>query len=187
MIAVLAGGVGAARFLRGLLAAVEPTTVQAIVNTGDDTVLHGLAISPDLDTITYTLAAAIDPDRGRGLVGETWRAMESLRRYEQHRPDGSAAGGTWFGLGDQDLATHLYRTGRLAEGASLTEVTAEIARAWGLELQLLPMTDLPAPTTIETVDHGVHRTSSSTSSAPGTRSRCAPSGSAAPGCRPRRG
>src|SRR4029079_16745089 len=110
MITVLAGGVGAARFLRGLIDVVDPATITAIVNTGDDTTLHGLRISPDLDTVTYTLPDAIDPARGWGLVDETWRAMESLARYTPHRPQGSTAGGTWFNLGDQDLATHLYRT-----------------------------------------------------------------------------
>src|SRR5699024_7836405 len=132
---------GAARFLAGLLGVVPARDVTAIVNTGDDTELHGLAISPDLDTITYTLAGAIDPERGWGLVDETWRAMEALTRYAAVRPDGSTAAPTWFNLGDQDLATHFYRTARLAEGATLTEVTAEIARAWGLELAMLPMTD----------------------------------------------
>lgn len=140
-VSVLAGGVGAARFLRGLMLVVPPDEVTAIVNTGDDTELHGLSISPDLDTIVYTLAGAIDPERGWGLVGETWRAMESLGRYSGVRPPGSSAAPTWFNLGDQDLATHFYRTARLREGASLTEVTAEIAHAWGLALRLLPMTD----------------------------------------------
>jgi LPPG:FO 2-phospho-L-lactate transferase len=140
-VTVLAGGVGAARFLRGVLAAVPPNTVTAVVNTGDDTELHGLAISPDLDTITYTLAGAIDPDRGWGLAGETWHAMEALGRYVPVRPHGSAAAPTWFNLGDRDLATHFYRTARLAEGATLTEVTAEIIRAWGLELDVVPMSD----------------------------------------------
>lgn len=140
-VTVLAGGVGAARFLGGLVAVVPPGDVTAIVNTGDDTELHGLSISPDLDTITYTLAGAIDPERGWGLVGETWRAMESLVRYAEVRPEGSTAAATWFNLGDQDLATHLYRTARRRDGASLTEVTAEIARAWGLTVTLLPMTD----------------------------------------------
>ncbi len=141
MIAVLSGGVGAARFLRGLVQVVPAAEVTAIVNTGDDVVLHGLHISPDLDTITYTLAGAIDPDRGWGLAGETWAAMAALDRYAAHRPAGSSAGASWFRLGDRDLATHLYRTHRLAEGAPLSTVTAEIARAWGLEVRLLPMTD----------------------------------------------
>src|SRR6476620_10740440 len=101
-VAVLAGGVGAARFLRGLCAAVAPERVTAIVNTGDDTELHGLAISPDLDTIVYTLAGAIDPERGWGLAGETWQAMGALARYAAVRPAGSTSGITWFGLGDRD-------------------------------------------------------------------------------------
>ena len=141
MITVLAGGVGAARFLRGLLAVVDAGDVTAVVNTGDDTVLHGLFISPDIDTITYTLAGAIDPERGWGLRDETWRAMEALQRFVAVRPAGSSAAPTWFNLGDQDLATHFYRTARRAEGASLTDITAEIASAFGLELRLLPMTD----------------------------------------------
>jgi len=138
---VLCGGVGAARFLRGLLDVVPATSVTAVVNTADDTVLHGLAISPDLDTITYTLAGATDDERGWGLAGETWRAMAALDRYTRVRPGGSLAASTWFNLGDTDLATHLYRTARLAEGATLTDVTAEIVRAWGLGLTMLPITD----------------------------------------------
>lgn len=141
MITVVAGGVGAARMLRAILAVVPPRDVTALVNTGDDTVLHGLSISPDLDTITYTLAGAIDPDRGWGLVDESWRAMGALARYTGVRPAGSSAAPTWFNLGDQDLATHFYRTARLAEGADLTTVTAEIVRAWGLGLTVVPMTD----------------------------------------------
>ena len=120
---------------------VDHASITAVVNTGDDTVLHGLNISPDLDTVTYTLAGAIDPERGWGLVDESWRAMHSLERYVAVRPEGSAAAPQWFNLGDQDLATHFYRTARLAEGATLTQVTAEIARAWGLRLQVVPMTD----------------------------------------------
>jgi LPPG:FO 2-phospho-L-lactate transferase len=105
----------------------------AIVNVGDDVELHGLHISPDLDTITYTVAGAIDPDRGWGLAGETWHAMEALGRYPRAR--------AWFNLGDRDLATHLYRTDRLRSGATLAEVTAEIAEAWELGLRLLPVTN----------------------------------------------
>ena len=140
-VTVLAGGVGAARFLRGLISVVPTDEVTAIVNTGDDTTLHGLAISPDLDTITYTLAGAIDPERGWGLAGETWRSMDALQRYVAVRPDGSSAAPTWFNLGDRDLATHFYRTSRLAEGADLTAVTAEITQAWSLRLRILPMTN----------------------------------------------
>ncbi len=140
-ITVISGGVGAARFLRGLIDAVDPSRITAVVNTGDDTVLHGLSISPDLDTITYTLAGAIDPERGWGLVDETWRAMAALDRYAAVRPAGSTAAPQWFNLGDQDLATHFYRTARLAEGATLTEVTDEIRHAWNVPIRLLPMSD----------------------------------------------
>jgi LPPG:FO 2-phospho-L-lactate transferase len=141
-IAVVCGGVGAARFLRGLIDAVDDVSaITAIVNTGDDCSLHGLAISPDLDTIVYTLAGAIDPERGWGLVDETWRAMESLERFEAVRPPGSAAAPRWFNLGDRDLATHFYRTARLAEGATLTDVTDEIRRAWNVPIRVLPMSD----------------------------------------------
>lgn len=110
-----------------------PESITAIVNVGDDIELHGLHISPDLDTVTYTVAGAIDPDRGWGLAGETWHAMEALRRFPEAR--------AWFNLGDRDLATHLYRTDRMRAGAPLSAVTAEIAAAWGLGLTLLPATD----------------------------------------------
>jgi LPPG:FO 2-phospho-L-lactate transferase len=132
MIAALAGGVGAARLLRGMVEVVPPSDITAIVNTGDDTVLHGLHISPDLDTVMYTLADVINPETGWGLVGETWRVMESLARL---------GGITWFNLGDQDLATHCYRTQRLGEGATLSEVTGELAHAFGVGLHLIPVTD----------------------------------------------
>jgi len=144
-VTVVAGGVGAARLLGGLVQVVEPSTIAAVVNTGDDLVLHGLDISPDLDTITYTLADAVDPERGWGLRGESWQAMDALGRY---------GGVTWFNLGDRDLGTHLYRTQRRLDGLTLTEVTAEITRAWGLELALLPMTDDPVRTMITVVDEG---------------------------------
>ncbi len=148
-VAVLCGGVGAARFLRGVVQVTDPTTVAAIVNTGDDTVMHGLSISPDFDTIVYTLAGAIDPERGWGLVDETWRAMAALDRYAGVRPAGSSAGGTWFGLGDQDLATHLYRTARLDEGARPTDVADEVRRAWDVAVRMLPMTDEAVATMVE--------------------------------------
>lgn len=152
MIAVLCGGVGAARMLRALRLVHDPTDVTAIVNTADDTVLHGLSISPDLDTITYTLADAIDPVRGWGLADETWVAMANLERYAAIRPAGSAAAPTWFNLGDRDLATHFYRTARLAEGATLSTVTAEIAAAWQLPERLVPVTDDRIATVIELTD-----------------------------------
>ncbi len=154
MITVLAGGVGAARFLRGLVLEVDPQDITVVVNTGDDTMMHGLRISPDLDTVTYTVAAAIDPHRGWGLANESWIAMESLARYAAVKPDSSSAAGTWFNLGDRDLATHLYRTARLAEGATLSEVTTEIARAWGITMKMMPMSDDPVSTMVDIIEDG---------------------------------
>ncbi len=154
-IGVVCGGVGAARFLRALEGVWPAGDTVGVVNTGDDTVLHGLSISPDLDTITYTLAGAIDPERGWGLRDETWRAMSALARFVSVRPDGSAAAPTWFNLGDQDLATHFYRTARLAEGATLTAVTAEIVAAFGLAQRLVPMTDQRVTTIVSLVDEGI--------------------------------
>lgn len=154
-VAVVCGGVGAARFLRALAGVHPAQHTIAIVNTADDTVLHGLAISPDIDTITYTLAGAIDPERGWGLANETWQAIDALGRYAAIRPAGSAAAPTWFNLGDRDLATHMYRTARLAEGATLTQVTGEIARAWGLEHTLVPMSDDRVTTMVSLPDEGI--------------------------------
>ena len=132
MITALAGGVGAARFLRGLVRVVDPASVTVVVNTADDDRFHGLNVSPDLDTVTYTLAGAEHPEQGWGLAGETFTAMDALDRYSAD---------TWFRLGDHDLATHLYRTRRLDEGATLTEVTAEITTAWGVVPRVVPMSD----------------------------------------------
>ncbi len=158
MITVLAGGVGAARFLRGLVLEVDPSNICVVVNTGDDTIMHGLNISPDLDTVTYTVANAIDPERGWGLANESWRVMESLARYQDVKPDSSTAAGTWFNLGDRDLATHLYRTARIAEGATLTTVTQEIARAWGLAFNMMPMSDDQVATKVDILENGVAST-----------------------------
>jgi LPPG:FO 2-phospho-L-lactate transferase len=140
MFVALAGGVGAARFLQGLVRVIPPEHVVVVGNTGDDEVFHGLHVSPDLDTVTYTLAGAVNPDTGWGLAGDTFRALETLARYGVP---------TWFRLGDADLATHLYRTDRLRSGATLSEVTAEIALAWGLKSRVLPMTDDRVATCIE--------------------------------------
>lgn len=126
--------------MRGLVEVVPPSDVTGIVNTGDDVQLHGLRISPDLDSCTYVLSDSVNPQTGWGLVDETWSAMDALKRFAPVTPDGSKAGVTWFGLGDRDLATHLYRTARLGEGADLTTVTAEITRAFGIGARLLPMT-----------------------------------------------
>jgi LPPG:FO 2-phospho-L-lactate transferase len=132
MLAALAGGVGAARFLAGLVDVVDPATLSVVVNTGDDDEFHGLWVSPDLDSVTYRLAGASNPDTGWGLAGETFATIDALNRYGAE---------TWFRLGDRDLATHLYRTRRLRDGASLSEVTAEIAAAWGVDVRIMPMTD----------------------------------------------
>ena len=120
--------------LRGLVGVADPATITAVVNTGDDTVLHGLHVSPDLDTVTYTLAGAINGETGWGLAGETWQAMGELAALSGGRL-------SWFNLGDHDLGTHLYRTARLAEGATLSQVTAEITARWDLPVRLLPMSD----------------------------------------------
>ncbi|MBA2607964.1 MAG: 2-phospho-L-lactate transferase [Actinobacteria bacterium] len=136
--------------LRGVVQVVEPSSVTAIVNTGDDVTLHGLHVSPDLDTITYTLANAVNPDTGWGLMGETWNAMAALDRYGAALQQNL----TWFRLGDQDLATHLYRTQRLRDGLTLGEVTGEITRAWGLQLHLLPVTDDPLETRVTVAGEG---------------------------------
>lgn len=144
-IVVICGGVGAARLLRGLIDVADPQTITAIVNVADDTTLHGLHVSPDLDTVVYTLADAIDPVRGWGLVGESWNAMDSLSRYGERN---------WFLLGDKDLGTHLQRTARLAEGAPLTTVTAEISRAWNVDVNVLPVTDDRVSTFVTLAESG---------------------------------
>ena len=146
MIVALAGGVGAARMLGGLVSVVPPEEITAVVNTGDDTVMHGLHISPDLDTVTYTLAGMINPATGWGLRDETWSAMAELRAYSGGRL-------AWFNLGDRDLGTHLYRTSRLLEGASLSQVAGEIAARWELALRILPMSDQRVETRV-VVDDG---------------------------------
>ncbi len=143
-VAVLCGGVGAARLLTGMVRAVAPGDITAIVNVGDDTRLHGLHISPDIDTIVYTLAGAIDPERGWGLVDETWNAMEQFGRYGNP---------TWFNLGDRDLATHIVRTERLHDGETLSAVTCHLATSWGVECRIVPVTD-DALRTIVTIDEG---------------------------------
>ena len=142
-IVVLSGGVGAAKLLRGLVSVVLPESVTAIVNTGDDLSLHGLHISPDLDTIIYTLGNEINPDTGWGLRDEGWRAMDMVTMY---------GGIDWFRLGDRDLGTHLFRTQKLFEGATLSEVTREIAAKWRVGVNIIPMSDDPVRTIVTTVD-----------------------------------
>jgi LPPG:FO 2-phospho-L-lactate transferase len=140
VLAALAGGVGAARFLRGLVQVVPPEDITVVVNTGDDDWFHGLLVCPDLDTVTYTLAGAENADTGWGLAGETFAAIGALERYA--RP-------TWFRLGDRDLATHLYRSDRVRAGVPLSTIAAEIAAAWDVRSRLLPMSDDPVSTRID--------------------------------------
>lgn len=145
VIVALAGGVGAARLLSGLVQVVEPATITAVVNTGDDMTLHGLHISPDIDTVTYTLSGQANTETGWGMAGESWTVMSELE---------TLGGATWFRLGDRDLATNLYRTQRLAEGATLTMVTAESAVTRGLSVRLLPMSDDPVRTVLTRAGDG---------------------------------
>ena len=137
MLAALAGGVGAARFLCGLVGVVDPATVTAIVNTGDDDEFHGLWVCPDLDSVTYALAGANNPETGWGLAGESFHTIDALDRY---------GAPTWFRLGDRDLATHLHRTRLLAEGVTLSEVTARLASDLGARHRVRPMSDQPVRT-----------------------------------------
>ena len=132
-IAVLAGGIGGARFLRGVRAACPDDEITAVVNTGDDVTLHGLRICPDLDSVMYTLAGVHDGPRGWGREGETWRIREELGAY--------GAEPTWFQLGDLDIATHLVRTRMLDAGYSLTDVTAALCARWQPGVTLAPMSD----------------------------------------------
>ena len=141
MITVLSGGVGAARLLRALSAEVDPSTLCAVVNVGDDFVLNGLTICPDLDTITYTLADRNNEELGWGLREETWRVMDELE---------TLGGAAWFRLGDRDLATHLYRSQRLGEGATKSQVTNELCARWQIPVSLLPVTNDPVATVFET-------------------------------------
>jgi len=131
-VVALAGGVGAARFLDGLTRVIPPERVFIIGNTADDAEIHGLHISPDLDTVTYTLAGLANPQHGWGIRGDSFRCLEALGRL---------GADTWFQLGDLDLATHLYRTERLRQGATLAEVTLEITRALKVASTLVPMSN----------------------------------------------
>lgn len=139
-VVALAGGVGAARFLRGLVRALPPEEVCAIVNTGDDREFYGVHVCPDLDIVTYTLAGMVDPERGYGLAGDSFAVVEALGRL------GHA---TWFRLGDRDLATALHRSLRLRQGAGLASVADEVRRAYGVRARLLPMSEEPCPTFVE--------------------------------------
>jgi LPPG:FO 2-phospho-L-lactate transferase len=140
-VAVLSGGVGGARFLRGVLGVVDPSSVTIVGNVADDLELLGLRVSPDLDSILYTLTGRSDDERGWGRADESWRALETVDEL---------GGEAWFRLGDRDLGLHLVRTELLRSGATLSEVTARLAAAWGLEASLLPASDEPVRTFLET-------------------------------------
>ena len=146
-IAALAGGVGASKLLLGLYDVVDPARLTAIVNTGDDITLHGLRISPDLDIVTYTLAGVIDPAKGWGFRGETFHALKRLAIFGRVN---------WFNLGDRDLATHIHRTAMLADGRSLTDAAESIRAALGVKSRILPMSDQPVPTIIESDEGALH-------------------------------
>jgi LPPG:FO 2-phospho-L-lactate transferase len=147
LITALAGGVGAARFLSGLVKCVPEEDLTVIVNTGDDIDLYGLHASPDVDIIAYTLAGIVDEERGWGIKGDSFQCLETLRRY---------GGEAWFNMGDKDLATHLHRTSLMKNGLQLSEATAEICRALGLKVRILPMTDDRFETWIETDKGPMH-------------------------------
>lgn len=140
-VAVLSGGVGGARFLKGLLSVVDPTNVFIIGNVADDVEILGLHVSPDLDSVLYTLSGVADEERGWGRAGETWNALATAAEL---------GGEAWFQLGDRDIGLHLVRTQLLREGAPLSEVTERLAHASGLECRLLPATDDPVRTFVET-------------------------------------
>lgn len=139
--AALAGGVGGAKLVDGLAELLPPDRLTVIVNTGDDFELFGLHLSPDLDTVCYTLAGIAHPETGWGRADETWHCLEELR---------TLSGPDWFKLGDRDLATHLERTRKLRSGVRLSEVTREFCRSWGVEHPVLPMSDDPVPTQVIT-------------------------------------
>jgi len=140
-IAVLSGGVGGARFLRGLLGVVDPAEVTIIGNIADDLEVLGLYVSPDLDSILYTLTGRADEERGWGRADESWRALETVSEL---------GGESWFRLGDRDLGLHLVRSELLRRGVRLSEATTQLAAAYGLEARLLPASDDPVRTFLET-------------------------------------
>ncbi len=146
-ITALAGGVGASKLLLGLYEVTSPSRLTIIVNTGDDIVLHGLKISPDLDIVTYTLAGVVDPKKGWGLRAETFHALKHLAAYGR---------ANWFNLGDRDLATHIHRTAMLAEGKTLSQAADSIRIALGVKSRLLPMSDSPVPTIIDSNEGPLH-------------------------------
>jgi len=146
-VTALAGGVGASKLLLGLYETMDPAALTIIVNTGDDIVLHGLKISPDLDIVTYTLAGIVDASKGWGIRGETFHALNRLAAYGRVN---------WFNLGDRDLATHIHRTALLAEGKTLSQAADSIRGALGVKSTILPMSDDPVPTMIDSNEGPLH-------------------------------
>jgi LPPG:FO 2-phospho-L-lactate transferase len=144
-IVALAGGVGGAKLADGLSRILSPADLTIIVNTGDDFEHLGLSISPDLDTVCYTLAGIANPETGWGRLGDTYNFMEQLQKL---------GGPTWFRLGDLDLATHIERTRRLKSGDTLSKITNDFCQAWGVRHPILPMSDQPIHTIVETIDEG---------------------------------
>ncbi|HEX5732193.1 MAG TPA: 2-phospho-L-lactate transferase [Blastocatellia bacterium] len=146
-ITALAGGIGASKFLLGLSRVMPPESITVIANTGDDIEMFGLRVCPDIDTVIYTLAGAINEQTGWGIKQDTFESLKWIARYTD---------AAWFNLGDRDLATHIYRTHALAEGRTLTEVTAHISRALGVASSILPMTDSYTPTRVLTDEGEMH-------------------------------
>lgn len=142
-VTALAGGTGAAKLIRGLAGVLPASELTVVVNTGDDTRIWGLHVSPDLDSVTYALAGRLDAARGWGLRSESFNCLDAMAGLGAE---------TWFNLGDRDLATHLFRTERLSVGESLSAVTAELARRQGVAARILPMSDDPVRTRIRTPD-----------------------------------
>ncbi|MGE5574840.1 MAG: 2-phospho-L-lactate transferase [Ignavibacteria bacterium] len=147
MIATLAGGVGAARFLTGLTRLVREEDLTVIANTGDDIELFGMHISPDIDIVAYTLAGIVDEEKGWGIRGDTFQCLDMLKK---HGLD------TWFGLGDRDLATHIYRSNRLRQGFTLSQITSEVCQSLGLKVRILPMSNDKFETRVTTSHGSIH-------------------------------
>src|SRR5215470_20121841 len=146
-ITALAGGIGASKLLLGLYEVMDPAALTIVVNTGDDIVLHGLKISPDLDIVTYTLAGIVDPAKGWGIRGDSFQALKRLAGYGR---------ANWFNLGDRDLATHIHRSALLAEGKTLSQAADAIRSAVGVKARILPMSDDPVPTIIDSNEGALH-------------------------------
>jgi LPPG:FO 2-phospho-L-lactate transferase len=147
MLTALAGGIGAAKLLKGLVKVVPEENITVIANTGDDIELYGLHISPDIDIISYTLAGIVDEEKGWGINGDTFQCLEMLQKFGQE---------TWFQLGDRDLATHIYRTALMKMGLTLSEVTNKICQDLNLSVKIIPMTNNRFTTKIVTNEEYMH-------------------------------